>query len=63
MRSHLVIIVSALLTVVACGDDGGGAALTEPTAPAVSLVPPDSSVPPVIDPGDGGDYRPDVDPA
>lgn len=61
MRSHLVLIVSGLLTVAACGDDGGGTRSSEPPVQDRSAGPRDSSSSPVIDPGDGGDYRPDVD--
>jgi hypothetical protein len=49
----------AALLVASCGGDDD-AAPTTPTAGS-SVAPPAAT--PVIDPGDGGDYRPDVDPA
>ena len=49
------------LALAACGDDDGGAATSDTT------VEPDGTTTaggePVIDPGDGGDYRPSLDPA
>ena len=69
-----VALVAALgLGVTACGDDGntnaGSAATTglpsvstgTPTAPTETTAPPAGE--PVIDPGDGGDYAPELDPA
>jgi hypothetical protein len=45
------------LAVAGCGDDDGGAATSDTTEDSVA------GDEPVIDPGDGGDYRPALDPA
>jgi hypothetical protein len=50
-------LAAALVVLAACGDDGGTA--TSDTASDTS----DTSEAPVIDPGDGGDYEPALDPA
>ena len=46
---------AVLLLLAACGDDDAGSGSTTTDAPAAAE--------PVIDPGDGGDYAPDLDPA
>jgi hypothetical protein len=52
----LVPVVGASTVVVpACGDDDGGAGATTTAGVADTAA--------VIDPGDGGDYAPDIDPA
>ena len=67
---RVVVVVAALgLVVTACGDDGsqtaGSAdttvAATETTAAPETTAP--ASGEPVIDPGDGGHYAPELDPA
>jgi len=57
--------VGLVVALAACGDGNGtsdetGAATTDETGAASAG---DGETTPVIDPGDGGDYRPDVDPA
>jgi hypothetical protein len=55
-RLLLVPVVGASTVVVpACGDDDGGAGATTTAGVADTAA--------VIDPGDGGDYAPDIDPA
>lgn len=49
---RLAVTVAAGLVLAACGDDGSTTATNDAT-----------TVPPVIDPGDGGEYHPDIDPA
>jgi hypothetical protein len=44
------------LALAGCGDDDGGAATSDTTGPVAGDDP-------VIDPGDGGDYHPTLDPA
>ena len=46
---------AVLVLLAACGDDDAGSGSTTTDAPAAAE--------PVIDPGDGGDYAPDLDPA
>jgi hypothetical protein len=58
-------LVTGLL-VAACGDHGGSSrevASTETTAPPGTSVPAEPTAQPVIDPGDGGNYHPELDPA
>lgn len=50
----LAMLMAGLL--VGCGDDGGTAASS--TSPSTSV----GSASPVMDPGDGGDYKPQLDP-
>src|SRR5262245_4029602 len=47
MLPRLVVTLAAVTVVAACGGDGGA----------------ETASTPVIDPGDAGDYQPDVDPA
>ena len=49
------------LALAACGDDDGGAASSDTTVEPDGDTTADTQ--PVIDPGDGGDYRPSLDPA
>ncbi|HEX6424142.1 MAG TPA: hypothetical protein VFZ79_11725 [Acidimicrobiales bacterium] len=53
-RAWVVAALAGGLTVAACGDSSA-------EGPEASAAP--SATAPVIDPGDGGDYAPDVDPA
>jgi len=61
-------LVGLLATVAACGDDDttatdrGGASPTE-TTDTTETRETTTEAAPVIDPGDGGDYRPQIDPA
>ena len=67
MRTHLLRISSvlsllfAVLGVAACGSSAKPAA--EPGATTTTRSSPASAVAPVIDPGDGGNYHPRIDPA
>lgn len=59
-RAAIAAGLSALtFTVVACGDGGGSGSAGQSTTTAAEVA----AAPPVIDPGDGGEYRPAVDPA
>lgn len=51
-RAHTWLATLALSIAAACGGDGGTDRAATTATPA-----------PVIDPGDGGDYHPDIDPA
>lgn len=56
LRTTVATLAALALVLTACGDDGGSETAADPTeAPA--------TVDPVIDPGDGGDYAPVLDPA
>jgi hypothetical protein len=54
-----VVALSLAFTVAACGDDDGDGG----TATGSSTTTEAEPVEPVIDPGDGGDYAPEIDPA
>lgn len=60
-RMLAVLSVGGLAALAGCGDDssGGGQAASGSTSSSTS----DTTAEPVIDPGDGGDYQPQVDPA
>ncbi|HEY8058667.1 MAG TPA: hypothetical protein VID94_07940 [Acidimicrobiales bacterium] len=71
-RAPRVVVVAAALglVVAACGDDGSRTAAPADTtvaATATTAAPTETSAPasgePVIDPGDGGNYAPELDPA
>jgi hypothetical protein len=63
MRDRLAATVGLLtVSVVAACGVGGESAPTATTA-AGSTAAPSAATTPVIDPGDGGNYRPDLDPA
>ena len=55
IRRWTTVAASGVLLLAACGDDGSG-----DTADTTTDAPADE---PVIDPGDGGDYAPELDPA
>jgi hypothetical protein len=70
-RALLVGLAAVGLLAVACGDDASTSSDTSAVAPS-STAAPDATAPPttsgtypdpVIDPGDGGDYAPALDPA
>jgi hypothetical protein len=66
MRTHLITAIPALagLLLVACGDDTSGSSTTDAAgAPTTAAEAPTTTVAPVIDVGDGGDYHPELDPA
>ena len=61
MRHHRLLLTAAALGLLAtaCGDDAGtNASPSTTTAPSTTAFPD-----PVIDPGDGGDYAPELHPA
>lgn len=63
--TSLVVLVAVLATAAACGDDdstSSGNADTTTTSAASETTAAADAVP-VIDPGDGGDYAPELDPA
>ena len=69
-RTWLIVAMATSLLVAlgatACGDDTSTADPPPTSEPSVSAPPPTEStttVEPVIDPGDGGDYAPELDPA
>lgn len=51
----LMAVTAGLVALTACGDDASGGDGAEPGSPTETTV--------VIDPGDGGQYEPEVDPA
>ena len=69
MRPRPVLITGLLavaLVPAACGDDGessGTTSISPATTTEVSSTPDTTASTPVIDPGDGGNYQPEVDPA
>lgn len=63
MRRRLLLLTTGLFTVAACGDDGGGAAPTTGRASSPTASPSTSPAAAVIDPDDGGEYDPDIDPS
>jgi hypothetical protein len=60
-RRHRLLALLTAIAVTSCGDDGPSSPDASTTVPATSPQIADGA--PVIDPGDGGNYRPDVDPA
>ena len=58
--STVLLLVAAGAGVAACGSSSKPAAVPEPTTARSA---PSSTVAPVIDPGDGGNYHPAIDPA
>ena len=69
-RTRTTLLATALVGLLAagCGDDGsttatGDAAASDTTAVADEAATSTTLAQPVIDPGDGGDYAPELDPA
>jgi hypothetical protein len=59
-RSTAAMTIGAVVLVASgCGDNDS----SPPTAGGTTETTEDSGAAPVVDPGDGGDYRPDIDPA
>ncbi len=61
-RTCLGLVAVGALVLGACGDDSGGDSSTAGTEPASDTTA-EQAATPAIDPGDGGDYRPTLDPA
>jgi hypothetical protein len=58
-----VVTTALALVVAACGDDASTSTTTAADSRPASTVPTTTFPDPVIDPGDGGDYAPELDPA
>lgn len=61
-RTWLALVTAGALALAACGDDSGGGSSTAGTEPSSDTSAAQVAAP-AIDPGDGGDYRPTLDPA
>ena len=63
MRPRLVLPLLAIALAPACGGDDDDSPAATPAGSSEATSAASSAATPVIDPGDGGSYEPDVDPA